>query len=64
MSLIREILNRDGTLRAKINSSGDRLELYDSSGSLVAIYYSSLDETRDAYGSFVGRGDLMLTCLS
>ena len=58
-----EIFNRDGSLRAVIYHSGSKQELYSASGQLVAVYNSDTNETHSASGSFVGRGNLLLTCL-
>ena len=58
-----EIYGADGTLRAVIYTSGSRLELYSNSGQLLAIYSEETNETRDASGSLVGRGNQLLTCL-
>ena len=59
----REIFNADGSLRAVIMSSGDREEIFDAYGSLLGVYRSATDETTDAYGSLVGRGNLLMTLI-
>ena len=59
----REIFNADGTLRAVIYESSGRTEIYDASGSLQGVYNHDTDETHNAYGSLVGRGNLLMTLI-
>ena len=59
----KEIYNADGTLRAVIYESSGRTEIYDASGRLRGIYNHDTKETHNAYGSFVGRGNLLMTLI-
>jgi hypothetical protein len=59
----KEIIGSDGQLKAVIHFSGTKQELYPPNGSLIAIYDSATNETWTASGQFVGRGNLIMTCL-
>ena len=59
----REIYNADGSLRAVIYESSGRTEIYDASGSLQGVYNHDTNENHNAHGSFVGRGDLLMTLI-
>ena len=58
-----ELFNRDGSLRAVIVQSGSKTEIHSASGQLLGVYNPATDETYDAYGHFVGRGDLLTTLI-
>jgi len=59
----KEIYKADGTLWAVIHFSGTKQELYPANGSLIAVYDEATNETHTASGQFVGRGNLLMTCL-
>jgi len=58
-----EIRGANGELKAIIDSYGSKQELRSNSGELLAVYDEATNETRDATGSLVGRGNQLLTCL-
>ena len=58
-----EIRGANGELKAVIYTYGPKLELRSNSGELLAVYDEATNETRDATGSLVGRGNQLLTCL-
>ena len=59
----QELFHRDGSLRAVIVHSGSRTEIYSPQGQLLGVYNPQTDETYDAYGYFVGRGNLLTTLI-
>ena len=59
----QEIYNPDGSLRAVIYQFSGRTEIYDASGSLQGVYNHDTNETHNAYGQFVGRGNLLMTLI-
>jgi hypothetical protein len=59
----KEIHKPDGSLWAVIYFSGTKQELSSANGSLIAVYDGATNETHTASGQFVGRGNLIMTCL-
>jgi hypothetical protein len=60
----QELRDRHGKLLGKIKQRGDgKLELRDSNGKLMSVYDPKSNETRNAHGSLIGKGNLLASQL-
>jgi hypothetical protein len=59
----QEIFGPNGQLRAVIYDYGSTREIYTPEGTLLGKYTKATNETHSASGSFIGRGDLLLTLI-
>lgn len=59
----QEYRDRTGRLLGCREQRGDRVDCRDRTGSFVGSYYPARDETRDRFGSLIGRGDLLSSLL-
>lgn len=59
----QELRDRTGKLLGKIKEVGAKFELRGPTGALKGKYDSKSNETRDAIGRLVGKGNLLTTLL-
>jgi hypothetical protein len=60
----REVLrDKYGTIIGEIRTEGSKQTLWDRHFNRLGSYDSHDDLTRDSYGNFVGRGNLLVTLL-
>jgi hypothetical protein len=59
----QELRDPHGKLLGRIQQNGGKFEIRDATGKLKGRFDPSANETRDAFGKLVGKGNLLATLL-
>ena len=59
----KDLYDKQGSFIGSIRDEGEYLELCDANGFPLGRYDKTTDETLDAGGSYVGKGNLLTTLL-